>query len=93
MPALFRGQGLQYTLGPGLDRQDAFYRRVRIRAVMDRSLQRGDQVLPGVAPQQRQHPLRLILAVTLCLKQTLQEAATRRSQLREPFLQLRLALP
>jgi len=86
MPALFRGQGLQHTLGPGLKRQDAFHRRVRIRAVTDRSLQGGDQVLPGVGPQQRQHPLRLVLAVALRREQALQEARRRLPQFRETFL-------
>lgn len=60
---------------------------------MDRSLQRGDQIRAGIAPQQRQHSLGLVLAVTLGLEQTLQEAVARRSQVREPFRQLRQAPP
>ena len=51
---------------------------------------RRDQVRSGVCPQQGQHPLRLVLAVTLHLKQALQEPTARLAQFGEPFLQLRL---
>ena len=93
MPALVFGQRLQGALGPRLGRQDALHRRVRVRAVTDGPLQRGDQVLPGIGSQKRQHPLRLVLAVTLRLEQALQEPDGRRPQVREPLLQLGLALP
>ena len=92
MPLLFLGQGLQDALGPGLDRQDAFHGRVGIRAVTDSPLQRGDQVPTGVRSQQGQHPLRLVLAVSLPPEQALQETTACLSQFRESFLQLGLAL-
>src|SRR5947209_743073 len=93
LSSLLFGQGLPAALGTRLDREDALDGRVRIRAVTDGPLQRGDQVLTRVRPQQGQHPLRLVLAVTLGLQQALQELTARHSQFPESFLQLRLALP
>ena len=87
------GQGLQPALGPRLDREDAFDGRVRKGRVTDGPLQRGDQILTCIRSQESQHPLRLVLAVTLCLEQALQELTGRHSQFRESFLQLGLAVP
>src|SRR5208337_1334281 len=90
LPPFFFGQRLQDGSGTGLSREDAFHGRVGIRAVPYGPLQRRDQVRLGVCPQQGQHPLRLVLAVTLRLQQALQEPTARLAQLGEPFLQLRL---
>ena len=86
----FRAGFLSGDTRTSLSREDAFDGRVGIRAVPHGSLQRRDQVRLGVRPQQGQHPLGLVLAVTLNPEQTLQESTAWLTQFGESLLQLRL---
>ena len=64
---------------------------MRISAISDRSLQRGDHVCSGVGSRSCQHSLRLVLTVSLNSQQPFQEPTAHFAQLAKAFLQLRLS--
>ncbi len=76
----------------GLGGQDAFDGRIGVGAVTHGPLQGGQHVGAAYVAKQRQHPLGLVLAVTLAGQQAIQEASAAVAQFREAFLQLGLAL-
>ena len=93
MTSLLLGQCFQNALGLSLDRQDAFHGRMGIGAVACRPLQCGDQICPGIAPQQCQYSFGLVFAATLGPQQALEESAARLSQFREPLFEMGLTEP
>ena len=80
---LLVAERFQRRFGLGLGRQDALDRSQREGAESCRPLQGGSHVRFAVRFQQCQYPLGLALAHAMAFQQALQEAAGRRSQLRE----------